>query len=199
LSAYLILKSPGSSVSIVTLVRAGRRGCDSRQGQRFILLVTASRLTLGPTQPPIQWVPGALSLGLKRPGRETDHSFPFSAEVKSAWSYTSTIPFVFVAWCLVKYRGQLSWAYSLLIRGGAVIKFYFCNWPSRVKHRAMIILLLNKELVWTTFCYADCTVTALKYESRYNSTVAVKLNLRLIWRSFAPREQIQIKVKVKLS
>jgi len=26
---------------------------------------------LGPTQPPIQWVPAALSLGLKRPGRET--------------------------------------------------------------------------------------------------------------------------------
>jgi hypothetical protein len=24
----------------------------------------------GPTQPPIQWVPGALSLGVKRPGRE---------------------------------------------------------------------------------------------------------------------------------
>jgi hypothetical protein len=44
----------------------------------------------GPTQPPIQWVPGALSLGLKRPGRESDHSPPFSAEVKNEWSYTST-------------------------------------------------------------------------------------------------------------
>jgi hypothetical protein len=36
----------------------------------------------GPTQPPIQWVPGALSLGVKRPGREADHSPPSSAEVK---------------------------------------------------------------------------------------------------------------------
>jgi hypothetical protein len=36
---------------------------------------------LGPTQPPIQWVPGALSLGVKRPGREADHSPP-NAEVK---------------------------------------------------------------------------------------------------------------------
>jgi hypothetical protein len=27
----------------------------------------------GPTQPPIQGVPGALSLGVKRPGREADH------------------------------------------------------------------------------------------------------------------------------
>jgi hypothetical protein len=30
----------------------------------------------------IQWVPGALSLGVKRPGREADHSPPSSAEVK---------------------------------------------------------------------------------------------------------------------
>jgi hypothetical protein len=35
-----------------------------------------------PTQPRIQWLPGALSLGVKRPGREADHSPPSSAEVK---------------------------------------------------------------------------------------------------------------------
>jgi hypothetical protein len=35
-----------------------------------------------PTQPPIQWVSGALSLGVKRPRREADHSPPFSSEVK---------------------------------------------------------------------------------------------------------------------
>jgi hypothetical protein len=39
-------------------------------------------LALGPTHPPIQWVPGALSMGVKRPGREADHSLPSSAEVK---------------------------------------------------------------------------------------------------------------------
>jgi hypothetical protein len=37
-----------------------------------IFLTTASRSALGPTQPPIQWVLGALSLGVKRPGREAD-------------------------------------------------------------------------------------------------------------------------------
>jgi len=41
-----------------------------------------SRLALGPTQPPIQWVPGALSLGVKQQGHEADHSPPSSAEVK---------------------------------------------------------------------------------------------------------------------
>jgi hypothetical protein len=34
------------------------------------------------SKPPIQWVPRALSLGVKRPGREADHSPPSSAEVK---------------------------------------------------------------------------------------------------------------------
>jgi len=29
---------------------------------------------VGPTQPPIQWLSGALSLEVKRSGREADHS-----------------------------------------------------------------------------------------------------------------------------
>jgi hypothetical protein len=33
---------------------------------------------------------GALSLGLKLPGREADYSPPSSAEAKNAWSCTST-------------------------------------------------------------------------------------------------------------
>jgi hypothetical protein len=37
---------------------------------------------LGPTQPPIQRVSGALSLWVKRSGREADHSPPSSAEDK---------------------------------------------------------------------------------------------------------------------
>jgi len=41
-----------------------------------------SRTALGLTQPRIQWVPGAFSLGVKRPGRKTDHSLPSSTEVR---------------------------------------------------------------------------------------------------------------------
>jgi hypothetical protein len=55
---------------------------DSRWGLGIFLFTTASRTVLEPTQPPIQLVPGALSLGVKRPGREADHSPPSSAEVK---------------------------------------------------------------------------------------------------------------------
>jgi hypothetical protein len=39
-------------------------------------------MALGSTQPPIRWVPGPVSLGVKRPEREADHSPPSSAEVK---------------------------------------------------------------------------------------------------------------------
>jgi hypothetical protein len=35
--------------------------------------------------------------GVKRPGRETDHSPPTSAEVKKMWIYTSTPPYAFMA------------------------------------------------------------------------------------------------------
>jgi hypothetical protein len=39
----------------------------------------SSRPALGSTQLPIQWVPGTLSPGVKRQGREADHSPPTSA------------------------------------------------------------------------------------------------------------------------
>jgi hypothetical protein len=60
----------------------------------------------GPTKSPIQWVRGALSLVVKRPGREADHSPPSNAEVKNAWSCTSTPQYVFMAWCSVKTQGK---------------------------------------------------------------------------------------------
>jgi hypothetical protein len=41
---------------------------------------------LAPTQPSIQWVLGALSPGLKRPGLEAHHSPPTSAKVKKCGS-----------------------------------------------------------------------------------------------------------------
>jgi hypothetical protein len=41
-----------------------------------------SKLALLLTEPPMQWVPGALSLGVKWPGREANHSPPSSADFK---------------------------------------------------------------------------------------------------------------------
>jgi hypothetical protein len=64
----------------------GDRRFGSQEGLGIFIFTTASRLALRPSAP-IQWVPGVLFLGVKRPGREADRSPPSSAEVKNAWSY----------------------------------------------------------------------------------------------------------------
>jgi hypothetical protein len=45
--------------------------------------------------------------GVKRSVCEVYHSPPFSAEVRNAWGYTSTPPYAFMAWCLIKQRDNL--------------------------------------------------------------------------------------------
>jgi hypothetical protein len=86
----------------------GVLGFDSRRRLGIFLFTTAFRTVLGPSEPPIQWIPGALSLVVKRPEREADHSPPSSAEVENAWSYISTPQYVFIAWCLVKQRDNFT-------------------------------------------------------------------------------------------
>jgi len=84
-------RNMGSSGRIVTRLWTGWPGFNFQQGQRFFLFVIASRPALGLIQSPIQWVPKAVSLGVKQPGHEADHLTP-SAEVRSVMSYTSTPP-----------------------------------------------------------------------------------------------------------
>jgi hypothetical protein len=55
-------------------LRAGWSGVWAPAGAGIFLFTTASRPALGPIQPPIKWVARALSLGVKQPGREADHS-----------------------------------------------------------------------------------------------------------------------------
>jgi hypothetical protein len=71
-------------------------GVRSRRALGIFLFDTVSRPVLGTTQPPIQWVTGALSLGVKRP------------KSKDAWSYTSPPQHIFMAWCLVKHMDKFT-------------------------------------------------------------------------------------------
>jgi hypothetical protein len=84
-----ICHSRSSSVGMAT---GYELGFDSQRGLGIFLFSTASRPTLGSTQSPIQWVPGAFSQRVKRSGREADRSPPSSVEIKNAWRYTSS-------WC----------------------------------------------------------------------------------------------------
>jgi hypothetical protein len=94
-------KSWDSSVGIATGYGLEYRwvGVPSVGRVTNFLFSTSSRPALEPTQPPIQWVPGAFSPGVKRQVREADHSPPTSAEVKKTWIYecASTPPYAFMA------------------------------------------------------------------------------------------------------
>jgi hypothetical protein len=88
-----------SSVTIVSKLRVGRPGFDSRQGQGFSSL--RHRLQTTSDAHLISYTMGTAS---SSPGREADHSPPSSAEVTNAWSYTFTPQYAFMARCLDKHR-----------------------------------------------------------------------------------------------
>jgi hypothetical protein len=101
---------------IVTGYGLDGRGFDSCQGQDIFLY---SRQALRPTQLLIQWVPGALPLGVKRRRREANHSSPSNAKVKnggpmpplrmSPWRRDN-----FIAYCLIKHRKTLTLPFTFM-------------------------------------------------------------------------------------
>jgi hypothetical protein len=87
------------------------RGFDFWQGQDVSFHRTACS-SLDPTQLPVQCVPGALPLGLKRPGRETYlHVVPRF----KWWNYTPTLSYVFVSW-------------YLMFEAQEIVQVYAANW-----------------------------------------------------------------------
>jgi hypothetical protein len=63
-----------------------------------------------PTPPPIQWV-----LGVKWLWHEAGHSPPSSGEVKSTWSYICTPHYIFMTWCLVKYKDNFTFYLTFIV------------------------------------------------------------------------------------
>jgi hypothetical protein len=100
----------------------GLRGFESMQGLEVFPVTTASIPALGTAQPLTQWVPGSLSQGVKRLGREADHSPPSSAVVKNAWSCTSAPEFAFMAW-YSKHRGSFTYLFFNFYSAGYVFLF----------------------------------------------------------------------------
>jgi hypothetical protein len=98
-SIITIISEPGYRSPYSDWLRARRpRDRSSSAGRvKNFLLSTSSRPALESTQPPIKRVTQALSPGVKRQGRETDHSPPTGAEVKKMWIYTSALPYASMA------------------------------------------------------------------------------------------------------
>jgi hypothetical protein len=94
LSIELTYNSRDSAVGIATGYELDDRGVGVRVpvGARIFTSPCRPDRLWGPPKPPIQCVPGVLSPGVKRPGREADNSPSTSAEVKKTLIYTSTPP-----------------------------------------------------------------------------------------------------------
>ena len=69
---------------------------DSQQGQEIFPFSKLYSFGLEPTQPFIQWVPGAVSVRLKQLVQEADHKCLSTAEVRNEWSYISIHPYAFI-------------------------------------------------------------------------------------------------------
>jgi hypothetical protein len=134
---WRIMVSRGSSVSIVPDYGLDDRAIEarSRQGQRIFPLSSVSRPALGPTQPPVQWVPESFTRGKARPGREAHHSPPSSAEVVR--SYTPLPPsasmecsgtallFTYNSVSSIIYRVATLWNKWKTINSNSALNFYY--------------------------------------------------------------------------
>jgi hypothetical protein len=67
------------------------------------LFLFSIAVTPTPLQPPIYWVLGALSMRVKQPMDEADHSPAFNVRVKNA-----AHPYVFMALCLINHRDNFT-------------------------------------------------------------------------------------------
>jgi hypothetical protein len=184
----------------VTRLRDGPPGFGSWEGLGFFLLAAASILGLGPTQPPIQWVPEVLSPGVKRPGREADYSPPSAVEVKNQWSYTcisqiclqwrdaqlssgrgTTLSlYVFMTWYFVKQKTQ--WQLYLYLYSYVFIILELSRIQEMNRHRCY-----SRYWIRCTLCI---TLLIIHVASAYGINCSVKcLDCRCsLELSFAVRE-----------
>jgi len=88
------------------MLPVGRSGFNFELGLRFLsslqqsdwlwdLLASYPKVN-GDSFPEVKWL-----------GHEADQSPPSNAEIKDLWSYTSTLPYFFMVWCLTKYRDTI--------------------------------------------------------------------------------------------
>jgi len=125
-TSSFIINCACSSVSRVTRLGAVRPVFRSRQGMGvFSSPLLCPHQLWGPPTP-----------GVKRPECEADHSSPSSAEVENMWSYTSTPPYVCMAWCLVKQREDFTLrdVSLLVLLPPSVVVYYMEAEPLNANH-----------------------------------------------------------------
>lgn len=84
-------------------------GFDWGQGRKIFPFTIQSTMVLGLTQPLLQWIPGALPPGVRRPGREAEYSLPPTAKVTNIWNITLSSSCIFMLWFSSEEKG---WGYK---------------------------------------------------------------------------------------
>jgi hypothetical protein len=99
------------TITYIKTDKLSERSCAVRfpgKGKDY-MFSTASAPALGSTESPIQWIPGALSPRVKRPGREADHSPPSRAACRC----NCTPPYGIMAWCRLGIGTALPWLWQV--------------------------------------------------------------------------------------
>jgi hypothetical protein len=116
-------------------------GFNSWQGLGIFLFTTASRMALGPTQPPIQWAPGALSLGVKL--TILLHPVPKSRMC----GVIPALPQYIMAWCLVKHRDNFIFTFFTFITvPNPVCKFEYSQEYMSCEYTCMPVVSHTEEI-----------------------------------------------------
>jgi hypothetical protein len=91
-----------------------------------------SKPVLGPVLPPIQRALGALSLGAKQLSMKLTTDLHQVLRSKNAWSYTSTLPYIFMVWCLVKHRDNFTFTIYSEQKQPVCLTKIFCSYHESV-------------------------------------------------------------------
>ena len=86
------------------------QGLNPNRDKTFLSNPICTDWLWSPPNLPIEWMPGAICTGIKRPGREADYSPASTADVKNVWRYMSS-PAI---WLHTLYRDAFTYLKSYL-------------------------------------------------------------------------------------
>jgi hypothetical protein len=90
---------------------------------------------------------------------EADQSSPSNADIKDLWSYTSTLPYFFMVWCLNKYRDTIIYITLTIGIEVQVLETYGrVSCDEGCNHTSM--LTMEFELLVKTFAYLNTVHTS---------------------------------------
>jgi hypothetical protein len=123
------------------------------RGWEFFSLPPRPERLWGPLS--FQWVPGALYLVVKRPGREADLSPPSSAKAMNVWSYTSTPQYASMAWYSAKRNAGTVYLYLYPLYIKCRVNYTYDQFWLNINdvildQRSVFIFHLNNAIFWDT-------------------------------------------------